>query len=426
MPQYMRDPVNQEIKLNPEPRYAWVMVTVGFVVVGMSFGALVTISVFLKPLVLELNWSRGDISFAYTIATGASGVGGIVMGWMADRFSTRPAVLFGAVMIGLSLFLLSNIKTIWQLYLFYGIMGGLGFGAMTVPIVGNVGQWFNRNKGLALGITSAGGTFGQALVPSLARYIINFSSWRGAYTTIAIIYWALLIPLSLLARTPPSLTKDRKSSPSESQPVTEPVFPISPTKLLTWLSVAVIFCCICMATPIIHVVALATDRGIDPQVAAGVLSAIMIAGLFGRIMFGKIADYIGGLRAYFLSSLSQTVLVFWFSRLHTTAAFYTLAVLFGLGYSGVMTCVWVCVREMIPPERGSLALGVTSLFAMIGMGLGGYQGGVFFDLTGNYTFSFANATLAGVVNLMILGSLVLFISRKRAALATEFGNGENL
>jgi MFS family permease len=81
-----------------------------------------------------------------------------------------------------------------------------------------------------------------------------------------------------------------------------------------------------------------------------------------------------------------------------------------------MTCVWVCVREMIPPERGGLSLGITSLFAMIGMGLGGYQGGFFFDLTGNYTYSFVNAALAGVVNLIIIGSLVLYVKRKQELL----------
>jgi MFS family permease len=405
--------VNRVIEQNNEPGYAWVMVTIAFIYLGMGFGALVTISVFLKPLVLEFGWLRGDTSFAYTVGTAASGVGGIVMGWMADRFSTRPVVLFGSIMMGLPLLLLSNVKAIWQLYLFYGIVGGLGFGAITVPIVNNVGQWFNRNKGLALGFTSAGGAFGQALVPYFTRYIITFSGWREAYTALAIIFWTLLIPLSLLVRTPPSLAKDRHSASLQSPPATAAISPIAPTKLVFWLSIAVIFCCICMATPIIHVVALASDRGIDSQIAAGVLSSIMIAGLFGRIVFGKIADYIGGLRAYLLASLSQTVLVFWFTQLHSAAAFYIFAFLFGLGYSGVMTCVWVCVREMIPPERGGLALGITSLFAMIGMGLGGYQGGFFFDLTGNYTYSFVNAALAGVVNLMIVGSLVLYVTRKQ-------------
>jgi len=74
---------------------------------------------------------------------------------------------------------------------------------------------------------------------------------------------------------------------------------------------------------------------------------------------------------------------------------------------------------MIPPESGGLALGITSLFAMIGMGLGGYQGGFFFDLTGNYTYSFVNAALAGVVNLMIVGSLVLYVTRKKKGLTTQ-------
>jgi MFS family permease len=171
-----------------------------------------------------------------------------------------------------------------------------------------------------------------------------------------------------------------------------------------------------MATPIIHVVALASDKGIDSQSAAGVLGVIMIAGLFGRIFFGKIADSIGGLRTYLLASAAQTALVFWFTQLNSLTGLYILAILFGLGFSGVMTCIWVCVREMTPPKSGGLSLGIVSLFGWIGMGLGGYLGGLFFDLTGDYTFSFANAALAGVVNLIILSSLLLYVTRKQTAL----------
>ncbi len=417
----MGEKVNQEIQQSSEPRYGWVMVAVAFVSIGLQFGAMITISVFLKPLVEEFGWTRGDTSFAYTAGMGAVGLGGIVMGWMADRFSTRPVFLFGSVMLGLSMLLLSYVNTLWQLYLFYCILGGLGFAAMHVPIVTNVGQWFNRNKGLALGITSAGGAWGQAFVPYFARYLMTFSDWRAAYTTLAVLFWAMLVPLTLLIRTPPSLAKGGSTTPSENTPVSEAVFPIAPTKAVTWLSMAVIFCCICMATPIIHVVALASDRGIDSQSAVGVLSLIMIAGLFGRVFAGKITDYIGGLRTYMLASAGQTALVFWFTQLHSTRSFYILAFLFGLGYSGVMTSTWVCVREMTPPQSGGLSLGIISLFGCIGMGIGGYQGGFFFDLTGDYTYSYANAALAGVVNLMILGSLLLLITRNlnKAALPTK-------
>jgi MFS family permease len=395
------------------------MAVVSFVIMGLQFGALVSISVFLKPLVAEFGWERGNTAFAYTAGAGAAGLGGIVMGWMADRFSTRPVVLFGSVMLGLSLLLLSYLETLWQLYLFYCILGGLGFAALNVPIITNVGQWFSRNKGLALGIVSAGGALGQGLVPYFARYLMIFSGWRGAYTTLAVIFWAMLLPLALLIRTPPRLAKDKNASPSGNPLGTEEVYPIAPAKVVIWLSIAVIFCCICMATPIIHVVALASDMGFNSQSAAGVLSLIMIAGLFGRIFFGKIADSIGGLRTYLLASAAQTTLVFWFTQLHSLTGLYILAVLFGLGFSGVMTCIWVSVREMTPPRSGGLSLGIVNLFGWIGMGLGGYQGGLFFDLTGNYTVSYANAALAGVVNLMILGSLLLYVTRKQAALEYE-------
>jgi MFS family permease len=251
------------------------MVVVSFVIMGLQFGALVSISVFLKPLVAEFGWERGNTAFAYTAGTGAVGLGGIVMGWMADRFSTRPVVLFGAVMLGLSLLLLSYLETLWQLYLFYCILGGLGFAALNVPIITNVGQWFSRNKGLALGIVSAGGALGQGLVPYFARYLMIFSGWRGAYTTLAVIFWAVLLPLALLIRTPPRLAKDRNASASGNPRGTEEVYPIAPAKVVIWLSIAVIFCCICMATPIIHVVALASDMGFDSQSAVGVLSLII-------------------------------------------------------------------------------------------------------------------------------------------------------
>ncbi len=411
--------MKQEIQPSFEPRYGWVMVSVGFVMMGLQFGILVSISVFLKPLVAEFRWSRGDTAFAYTVGSAAVGASGIVMGWMADRFSTRPVVLFGSVILGLSILLLSYVKTLWHLYLFYSILGGLGFAAMNVPMVVNVGQWFIRNKGLTLGITSAGGALGQATVPYFARYLITVSGWRGTYTTLAIIFWAVLVPLTLLIRTPPRLAKTRNTAPPEESPVPEAVFPIAPSKTVIWLSMAVIFCCICMATPMIHVVALASDRGITSQSAAGVLSLIMIAGLFARIIIGKIADYIGGLRAYLLASAVQTILVFWFTQLHSLTGFYILAVLFGLGFGGVMTCIWICVREMIPPQSSGLSLGIVVLFGWIGMGLGGYQGGLFFDLTGDYILSYLNAALAGVVNLMIIASLLRYVSRKQAALAYE-------
>jgi MFS family permease len=225
----------------------------------------------------------------------------------------------------------------------------------------------------------------------------------------------VLIPLAILLRKPPALG----GSSGATGPAGEDAFPVQPRIVVAWISTAVIFCCTCMATPMVHVVALVSDRGFDPQTAAGILSTIMIAGLFGRIAIGKIADRVGGLHAYMLASAVQTVFVFWFTQLDSLAGLYALAVLFGLGYSGVMTCIVICVREMTPLERNGVSLGIVGLFGWAGMGLGGWEGGVIFDFTGAYTVPYAIAALAGVVNLIILESLRRYIKQRHLRLQPQ-------
>ena len=391
-----------------EPRYGWVMVAVSFVALALGFGLLLTISVFLKPLVVEFGWPRGQIAFAYTAGSLVAGFGGVAAGWLTDRYGARLVVMIGAVMTGFAFVLLSRLTNLWSLYLGYCALGGFGYAAVSTPLLASVGQWFTRNKGLAIGIVTAGGTLGMALVPYLAEHLIDGLGWRQAYTGLAVLSWAALVPLGFLVRRAPALDEPRQAA---GLPGEDP-FPVEPAIVVAWISAAVIFCFICMATPMVDVVALVSDRGFDPQTAAGALSAIMIAGLFGRIAIGKVADRIGGLHAYMLASAAQTVLVFWFTQLGSLAELYVLAVLFGLGYSGVMTCVVICVREMTPLQRNGVSLGTVSLFGWVGMGLGGWQGGFFFDLTGGYTVPYAVAALAGVVNLMILESLRRYLRQR--------------
>ncbi len=405
------------VERDAESRFGWVMVVFGFLFLSVLFGTLASISVFLKPLAAEFGWSRGDTAFAYTAGSMAIGVGGIIMGWVSDRYSTRPVIIFGSIALGLSLVLLSRVQSLWQFYLFYGFLGGFGFSAINIPVISNVGRWFTRKKGLALGIVTAGGAFGQAVIPYLARYLMSFSGWRGSYLIMAGIFPVLLLPMAFLVRNPPLLsnTTDKTSGGDTTNFNTD--FPIKPAIGVAWISSAIVFCCITMSTPMIHIVALVSDRGIEAQSAAGVLSIIMFAGLVGRIVMGKVADYIGGLRAYMISSFGQTVMVFWFTQVNSLPGFYVIAVLFGLGFSGVMTSILVCVREMTPPKVAGLSLGIVTFFGWVGMGLGSYQGGLFFDLTGDYVIPYANAAISGIINLCILGSLFFYINRRKMVLS---------
>ncbi len=392
----------------PEPPYGWVMVVVAAIFMGMGAGSLVSISVFLKPMATEFGWLRGQTAFAYLAGSIAVGVGGIVMGHLADRLPTRRIALSGAVFLGLAYLLLARQRALWQFYLLYCLMGGLGTAAFMAPMLANVGKWFERNRGLALGSATAGFGLVQSLLPYASRHLISTSGWSGAYTILGIFTLALLVPLTLFVRSPPTAGTAGSQAPAGGElPVYE--------RGVVWISAAVVFCCICMATPMVHVVALAQDKGLQPQNAAGILTVLLITGLAGRIAFGKSADHIGGLPTYLLSSAGQTVLVFFFVSLDSVWGFYLFAALFGLIFSGVMTCIIICAQEFALAHRRGISLGIVGLFGWIGMGLGGWQGGFFFDLTGTYTVSYANAALAGVINLIILGMLTFRVKRFRQA-----------
>lgn len=397
-----------------EPRYAWVMAGVGFLLTMMTFGLLGTLAVFLKPLATEFGWQRGELGLGYTVAAVSAGLCGVVMGYLSDRQPFRPMVLLAVQVYVGCLLLFSSITSLWQFYAIYALMGGLGVAALGPATINAVGHWFSRNPGLAIGIVSAGGGAGQGLVPFVARYLITLYGWRWAYVLLAIGYAALAVPLVLMASTPPRLVALQAGKAGEVQAEAPEPFPLPPGVVVPWLSLAVVFCCLTMATPIVHVAALISDKGYDPQTAAAVFMTIMVAGIAGRVLIGKVADVTGGLPAYLAASLVQTALVYAFLPLRSLPALYALAVVYGLGYSAVMTCLLVCARELTPPHMRGSALGVVTCLAWAGMGLGGWQAGYFFDLTGSYHQSFLNAALSGVVNLALVGGLYFYTTRRRA------------
>ena len=128
-----------------------------------------------------------------------------------------------------------------------------------------------------------------------------------------------------------------------------------------------------MSVPIVHPVAMLTDRGMPYAEAGPRVPVIMGSGVMGRILLGRLTDYLGGLRSYFLTSAVQTILVFWFTRVESLPLLYLLSALFGVGYSGVMTAVWVCIRELVEPRVLATSLAVVVMAAWFGMGLGGWQ-----------------------------------------------------
>jgi MFS family permease len=375
---------------------------------AMGFGVLFTMAVFLTPLAAEFGWPRADVSLAYAVATIGTGLGGVMMGHFADRMPVRWIAVAGAVVPAAALALLSSTRSLAELYAYHALMGLFGVGAILAPLNSLAAKWLARNPGLAIGILSAGGAAGQGLVPFFARHLVLVDGWRHAYLLLGVAYLAIMLPLALAIRDAPRQSAAAMAASAVS-------YARSRIHVLAVLCAAVIFCCVCMATPIMHVVALGSDLGLGGRASAGLLATMMVAGIVGRIAFGSVADRLGSLQSYIVASLGQTSLAFLFPYAASAAALYTLSAVFGLVFSGAMSSLIACGREYSPPGRTGLSIGVVMFAGWIGMALGAWQGGLFYDLCGDYFVSFSNASFAGVINLLLLGLLYLYTVKGRVA-----------
>jgi MFS family permease len=391
---------------SPSDLRRWLVVAAATFGMMMAFAVTSSVAVVMKPLELEFGWLRADIAFAYTLLSAGAAIGGIVCGKASDMLDTRPIVAFGALVMGIGLVAMAwqnDLVTMQRLYLAIGVFG---FACLYTPLLANVGLWFDKRRGLALGIVTAGGTMGQGLAPVLMQPLIAAFGWRGAYVALGLVCILVLLPAMLLVTKPARLVSDRPGAVARED---AGGWGLSPLVSMAWLGAAAIFCCTAMSVPIVHLVTLGADRGLSPGVSAALVMTVMAFGSVGRVAFGMFADRVGGLRSYALAAFLETVTVYWFVTLQSIPALFVLAAVFGFGFAGVMTSLIVTVREAVPARMVGTATAFVGLLAWLGMGIGGYQGGYCFDLTGSYAMSFANAAYAGMANLAIVGGLALHL-----------------
>src|SRR5262245_61380201 len=393
-----------------EQPYGWVIVGVATLALALGFGAGATVSVLMAPLEQEFGWPRADISMAYTMHTIGAAIGGLFWGGLSDRIGARKIGFIGAVAMAVCLAALKWQNSLWQLYALYFLIGGIGFAALFTPLVALTGLWFSARKGLAIGIVTAGGAIGQGIVPYVDRLLITDLGWRDAMLYLGAGYFVLLFPLIFLIKPAPSSAHASGQIDQSDDNLWHVPYAVT----IPWLALAGLFCCICMAVPLVHLVPLGIDAGCSPQTAAGLLLSLMIAGVFGRLFFGWLADRTGGLLAYFLASAAQTAVVFWFPQTREVATLFQLSVLFGFGFAGVMTCLLICAREAAPARLSGSAIAIVSTAGWIGMGLGSYQAGYFYDITASYLLSYANAAIGGILNLLVVAALIWYRRHRMA------------
>jgi len=341
----------------------------------------------------------------YSLVLLGAGLGGLLMGRWADRVGVGPPALLGSVSIALGAWLASRSQGAFELYLAHGLfMGFLGNAAFVAPLLANATRWFDRRRGMAVAVVASGQSLAGAFWPPLLRHLTDTAGWRTTFVVYAAIALATMVPLSLMVgrRPPDHGSADRLQATAwDGRALGWPG-----GRVLAVLCMAIIGCCVAMAMPMVHLIAHATDLGHPGARAAEMLALLLACAFVSRLGFGALADRIGGLWALLIGSAGQAIVLTAFAFVHSLVGLYVTAALFGLVFGGIVPMYALILRELFPAQQIGWRLGMVILFGTVGMALGGWLGGLIFDLTGVYRSAFLVGVAFNIGNLMLVGTLL--------------------
>ncbi len=384
--------------------FAWLVVAVTFLALVTSAGVRTVPSIIIKPLEAEFGWSRASISLAVAVSLFAFGFGAPLGGSLIDRFGPRRLMLGGLVLIALGLILLTRLTDLWQLHVLWGIVVGIGTGAVSGTLGATVAlRWFNRHRGLVVGIFGAAAAAGQLIfVPPLIGIASAFG-WHAVILALAGAVLAALVPALLLMRDRP---QDMGLEPvGEATKATAAVDArLTPLRQAIrtrdfWLLAASFFICGYTTNGLIgtHLLPHTLEHGFVEADIAGALGIMGVMNIFGTLASGWLSERFDNRKLlatyYGFRSLSLAALPF----ILEMQGMFIFAVVYGLD--------WVAT---VPPTinltaqrfgRGSLGTLYGWIFCshMIGAGIASYAGGFFRDMLGDYHLIFISAAVLGIV-----------------------------
>jgi MFS family permease len=386
-----------------ESRASWIAAALTIAILSISYGAPLVIVVGLKSIVAALGADRSVVALAAALVWVGTGIGGIVMGWVADRIGVRRTVIFGALMTALGL-AVSAIGRVWTLYLGHALLiGFLGGGALYPPLLIYISRWFDRRRGTALALISSGQYIAGVVWPSLFQRALPWLGWQYVMLifTGAVL---LIVPMALLLRPPPRPGHAVGAAAIGFRGTA--ALRLRPQTVQALLCAASFLCCVPMAMPSSHLVAFCSDLGIAPAQGAAMLSVLLGCAFLSRQFWGWLADRIGGLGTVFLGSTCQAVAIAAFSVTRNETALFTIAAAYGLGFSGIIPAYAMAVREFFPSSEASWRIPTLLFSGMSGMAFGSWFAGALYDYFGFYAPAFAAGALFNLGNLAVVGFLL--------------------
>jgi len=360
--------------------YGYTIVIISFIAMMLLLGLHTVFGIFVKPIIAELGWTRTVTSGAFSLSQLMFGLLGIVIGGLNDRFGPRVVMTLCGLLAGLGYLLMSQVQTVWQMYLLFGVMIGVG-SSVYVPLLSTVARWFVRRRNMMTGIVFAGAGVGMLVLPLVIDRLISAFDWRLTFLILGAIILVVVVVTAQFLRCDPGqvgqVAYGRDGAVEASLHSETRAFSLKEAMLTRpfWLlCVTLVFYGFCFFSLQVHIVPYLTDRGISAASAAIILTTIGGATIIGQVGLGSTGDRIGSKRAFLTGIILIALAVFTLMLARELWTFYIFAILLGLAFGGLAS--------------HGVILGVFAFTFTLGAAVGPLLFGYIFDVTGNYNLAF--------------------------------------
>ena len=368
-------------------RWWIVFATVCGLIVGGGAVNVFAFSVFLKPITAELGIGRGTFSSALTLHAALAALSCPMIGWIVDRWGARRVMVpglfvYAAATAAYSLIQASPFAVTYLIFAVTGIVGGIG---TPIPYAAVITQWFDRQRGLALGLGIAGVGLGVAIVPQLAAALIAAFGWRTAYLGLGAAILAIaFVPVAVFLREPPQASQAERRAASAALPGIAAGAAFR-SGLFWALAVAFFLDVIAINGSLTHTVALLTDRGVALQAATATMSGVGIALIFGRVLSGWCLDRLWGPYVAVTFFVLPMIGIALLASGAVGIAPYLGAILLGLGIGAEIDLMAFFASRYFGGRNYAKIYGTMFGIFAFGVGIGPALSGASFDRFHSYT-----------------------------------------
>jgi len=390
--------------------YGYTIVLAGFVTQSMGWSAIQTFGVFFNPLLDEFGWTRTMLSAAVSINFILYGFSSMLAGRLGDSFGPRLVLTVCGVFVGLGCLMMSQISTIWQLYLAFGLIVAIGISGTDVVVLSTIARWFVKKRGMMSGIAKVGAGATIFIMPLVMRWFISLYGWRISYIILGSTVLVLLVLVAQLFRRDPGKmglapdgAREEEAGNLNSGNTGFALREVLRTRQFWMLCSISLFISFCTHTTIIHIVPHAIELGIPAMSAAGVLSTIGGVSIMGRLVMGNVGDRIGSRMAMIICYATMALSLFWL-QIATGEAWmlYLFGVLYGFAHGAFFALISPMVAELFGLRAQGAILGIVILSGTFGGSVGPLLAGNMFDMTGTYLPAYLICAFLAVMALVFM------------------------